>query len=96
MLFRLSPALDVYSILKAKGATVKFHDPYVDQIKFDSQMVATVALDLSTLDQYDCVVITTNHSEYDIKAIVENSKLVVDTRNATAGMKDDRVIRLGE
>jgi len=92
---RESPALDVYSILKAKGATVKFHDPYVDQIKFDSQIEATVALDLNMLDQYDCVVITTNHSEYDIKAIVENSKLVVDTRNATAGIAAKNVIRLG-
>ena len=90
-----SPALDVYSLLEAKGAKVSFHDPYVDEIKFDSRMEQTIELDHSTLDQYDCVVITTNHSEYDIKAIVDNSKLIVDTRNATKGLGNGQVIRLG-
>ncbi len=92
---RESPALDVYALLEAKGAEVKFHDPYVSEIKFDSRMESTVELDHKSLDQYDCVVITTNHSEYDIKAIVENAKLVVDTRNATAGNKSDKIINLG-
>ncbi|MEA3286952.1 MAG: nucleotide sugar dehydrogenase [Candidatus Marinimicrobia bacterium] len=92
---RESPALDVYALLEAKGAAVKFNDPYVAQIKFDSRMEASVALDLDSIDRYDCVVITTNHSEYDIKAIVKQSKLVIDTRNATAGMPDDNIIRLG-
>jgi UDP-N-acetyl-D-glucosamine dehydrogenase len=93
---RESPALDVYSLLEAKGAKVSFHDPYVSEIKFDSRMESTINLDHATLDQYDCVIITTNHSEYDIKAIVENSKLIVDTRNATAGLGNGQVIRLGD
>jgi len=92
---RESPALDVYSLLEAKGAKVSFHDPYVSEIKFDSRIEQTVELNHTTLDQYDCVVITTNHSEYDIKAIVENSKLIIDTRNATAGMGMQNIIKLG-
>ena len=92
---RESPALDVYSLLEAKGAKVSFHDPYVSEIKFDSRMEQTIDLDHSSLDQYDCVVITTNHSEYDIKAIVYGSALVVDTRNATGNIKSDKVISLG-
>ncbi len=92
---RESPALDVYALLEAKGAKVKFHDFFVNKIKFDSRLEASVALDLDQLDQYDCVVITTNHSEYDIKAIVEHSRLIVDTRNATAGLQDGKIIRLG-
>ena len=92
---RESPALDVYGLLEAKGAKLSFHDPYVSEIKFDSRIEQTIQLDHSTLDQYDCVVITTNHSEYDIKTIVENSKLIVDTRNATADFKSNKVISLG-
>ncbi|NQV16172.1 nucleotide sugar dehydrogenase [bacterium] len=92
---RESPALDVYALLEAKGAVVKFHDPYVDKIKFDSRIEETVELDMGTLNLYDCVVITTNHSEYDIKSIVDNARLVIDSRNATAGLMGDHIIRLG-
>jgi UDP-N-acetyl-D-glucosamine dehydrogenase len=92
---RESPALDVYALLEAKGAKVSFHDPYVSEIKFDSRMESTIDLDMDKLKEYDCVVITTNHSEYDMKAIVENSRLIVDTRNATVGIGNGEVIRLG-
>jgi UDP-N-acetyl-D-glucosamine dehydrogenase len=92
---RESPALDVYALLEAKGAEMSFHDPYVSKIKFDSRFEESIVLDHSKLDTYDCVVITTNHSEYDFGAIVEHSKLLVDTRNATAGIKSDKIIRLG-
>jgi len=93
---RESPALDVYSLLEAKGAKVSFHDPYVAGIKFDTRMESTIDLNMDKLRDYDCVVITTNHSKYDIKSIVENSDLIVDTRNATAGMGNGQVIRLGD
>ena len=93
---RESPALDVYSLLEAKGAKVSFHDPYVAEIKFDTRMESTIDLDMDKLSDYDCVVITTNHSEYDIKDIVENSNLIVDTRNATSGIGNGQVIRLGD
>lgn len=92
---RESPALDVYSLLEAKGAKVSFHDPFVDEIRFDTRMEQTVDLDLNALEAYDCVVITTNHSEYDFKAVVANAELVIDTRNATAGLDSEKVIRLG-
>ncbi len=92
---RESPALDVYALLEAKGAKVNFHDPYVSEIKFDSRMEQSVDLAMDKLMDYDCVVITTNHSEYDIGAIVENAKLVVDTRNASAHITSDKVIMLG-
>lgn len=92
---RESPALDVYVLLEAKGAKVEFHDPYVDKIRFDSRMEDTIELDLKELGDYDCVVITTDHSDYDFNAVVDNSTLVVDTRNATSKMKNDKIIRLG-
>jgi len=92
---RESPALDVYSLLKAKGAKVAFNDPYVDQIMFDGKMEQSVKLTDESLASYDCVVITTNHSAYDIVNIVEHSKLIVDTRNACKGISNNRIMRLG-
>ena len=49
------------------------------------------------LESVDCVLIVTDHSVYDYQWIVNNAKVVVDTRNATGDMKDktDKVVKLG-
>ena len=47
-------------------------------------------LTAASLKRYDCVLISTNHSDYDYKWIVQNAKLVVDTRNACAAVKTGR------
>jgi len=93
---RESPALDVYALLEHKGAEVSFHDPFVNEVRFESGVQRSIELDVETLEAYDCVVITTNHSQYDIPSIVEHSRLVVDTRNATKGLGNGTVIRLGD
>jgi UDP-N-acetyl-D-glucosamine dehydrogenase len=92
---RESPALDVYSLLEAKGAEVSFNDPYVNKIKFDGEMEQSVELTHETLASYDCVVITTNHSSYDIENIVKHARLIVDTRNATRSIRNPKIRRLG-
>jgi len=46
------------------------------------------------LGNVDCVVILTNHAEFDYGAVAENSRLVVDTRNALAGARGDNIVRL--
>ena len=48
---------------------------------------------LENLGQYDCVLIVTDHSDYDYQRIVKDSKLVVDTRNATKGIKSVNIVR---
>jgi UDP-N-acetyl-D-glucosamine dehydrogenase len=48
---------------------------------------------LDNLGQYDCVLIMTDHSDYDYKAIVSESQLVVDSRNATKGIKSEKIVR---
>jgi UDP-N-acetyl-D-glucosamine dehydrogenase len=48
---------------------------------------------LEKLDQYDCVLIMTDHTDYDYPAIVNQSQLVVDTRNATKGIKSPKIVR---
>jgi UDP-N-acetyl-D-glucosamine dehydrogenase len=91
---RESPALTIIELLQKDGAQVSYHDPYFPFIgkgrKYDLQMKRT---ELENLGQYDCVLIVTDHSDYDYCRIVQESKLVVDTRNATKGIQDPKIVR---
>ncbi len=88
---RESPSLELIEILSRKGAHVEYNDPYIPKThrmrKYDLKM-SSVPLTGENLKEYDCVVIATNHSCYDFEFIVNNSSLVVDTRNATKHIKD--------
>jgi len=86
---RESPAIDVIKYLKNKGADVSFHDPYVDSIH-EINDVKRVELREDVLAKADCVVIVTDHNNIDYKWVVKNSKLVVDTRNATKDIREGR------
>jgi|SRR5262245_31270629 len=57
--------------------------------KYNLQMTNTPLKDLK---QYDCVVIVTDHSDYDYRGIVEQAQLVVDTRNATRGIVSPKIV----
>ena len=91
---RESPALTIIELLQKEGAEVSYHDPYFPFIgkgrKYDLQMKRT---ELDKLGQYDCVVIVTDHSDYDYQKIVGEAQLVVDTRNATKGIDSPKVVR---
>jgi UDP-N-acetyl-D-glucosamine dehydrogenase len=91
---RESPALTIIELLQAEGATVSYNDPYFPFVgrgrKYDLQMRCAP---LDNLGQYDCVLIVTDHSDYDYKKIVNDSRLVVDSRNATRGIKSNKVVR---
>ncbi|MCI0709902.1 MAG: nucleotide sugar dehydrogenase [Chloroflexi bacterium] len=84
---RESPALDVINLLTNKGANVMYHDPFVPNLQLpDGSQLATQPYSIDLLSQMDAVVITTDHSAYDWQEIVDHSPLIVDTRNATAGL----------
>jgi len=91
---RESPALTIIELLRKDGAAVSYHDPYFPFIgkgrKYDLQMTR---VDLNRLDEYDCVLIVTDHSDYDYRQIVRESQLVVDTRNATRGIESPNIVR---
>jgi UDP-N-acetyl-D-glucosamine dehydrogenase len=93
---RESPALDILHLLSEKGANVCYHDPYVPQLKLDNQTMKSESLDENLLRSADCVVITTAHSSYDWEWVIEHSRLIMDTRNATrhAGSAIANVVRL--
>jgi len=91
---RESPALTIIELLQKEGAEVHYNDPYFPFIgkgrKYDLQMKGS---DLENLGQYDCVVIVTDHSDYDYRKIVREARLVVDTRNATKSIQDAKIVR---
>lgn len=82
---RETPALQVMDQLLELGAEVDYNDPYVGSIgqtRQTSRRPVSVELTDSSLSGYDCTVIITDHSCYDYQWIVDNSSLVIDTRNA--------------
>ena len=88
---RESPALDVLQLLIADGARVEYHDPYVPTVSEDGHSWDSVPLTEERLRAADAVVILTDHSAFDYAWIVEHSRILIDTRNATAGVAEARV-----
>jgi len=90
---RESPSLTIIELLQKDGAQVSYHDPYFPFIgkgrKYDLQLKCA---ELTNLGQYDCVVIVTDHSDYDYARIVKEAQLVVDTRNATRGIASNKIV----
>ena len=91
---RESPALDIIEQLRDRGAEVRFHDPLVKSIDFDSGILDTVPLDAAELRETDCAVVITAHREIDFRAVLEAVPLLVDTRNCLPGVRDPKLFRL--
>lgn len=96
---RESPALDVLSLLIDRKAEVHYHDYYIPEVAIGETTLRSVAdsvLEASALGRYDCVVILTDHSKYPFPSVVQNARLVVDTRNASRGARaeEGKIFRL--
>src|SRR5579871_6402299 len=91
---RESPSLTVIELLREQGAEVLYNDPYFPTVgrgrHYNLNMTCTP---LEDLEQYDCVLIMTDHSDYDYEDIVSHSQLVVDSRNATKGIQSGKIVR---
>ncbi len=91
---RESPALRIIDLLRDRGAQVCYNDPFFPVVgsgrKYDLQMHSAP---LDDLEQYDAVVILTDHSVYDFEDIVDRSRLVVDSRNATRSLHSEKIVR---
>lgn len=91
---RESPSLTIIELLREKGATVAYNDPYFPKVGHGRHYALNMtATGLENLGQYDATVIVTDHSTYDYRAIVEQSQLVIDTRNATKGIDSPKIVR---
>ncbi|HTA44059.1 MAG TPA: nucleotide sugar dehydrogenase [Bryobacteraceae bacterium] len=89
---RESPALDIIHLLQKRGAIVSFTDPHAPQIRLEDDSFFNE--DPAVMKSADCVVIVTDHSCFDYKALVDQASLIVDTRNALKGFKSDKIVRL--
>ncbi len=91
---RESPALTIIELLRQEGAEVDYNDPYFPTVgrgrHYDLNMRSTP---LDRIADYDCVLIVTDHSDYDYEAIVREANLVVDSRNATRGISSEKVVQ---
>ncbi|CUS78002.1 UDP-N-acetyl-D-glucosamine dehydrogenase [Candidatus Kryptonium thompsonii] len=95
---RLSPAIKIMELLMREGAiNIFYNDPYVPEIWVNSKKFESIELNERKLQKFDIVVITTDHSIYDFEFIVRNSKVIIDTRNATKGIENStaKIVRLG-
>ena len=91
---RESPSLTIIELLQKRGATVEYNDPFFPTVghgrKYALNMASTP---LSKIPEFDCVVIVTDHSQYNYQDIVAQAQLVVDTRNATRDIKAANIVR---
>ncbi|MGA2182400.1 MAG: nucleotide sugar dehydrogenase [Bryobacteraceae bacterium] len=90
---RESPALDVILLLRKLGAKVTYSDPYVPSIRLDGESLCASAVD-GNVEQADCVVVITDHSDFDYEGIHDKAKLIVDTRNAYRNRKSEKIVLL--
>ena len=91
---RESPALTIIELLQKRGALVEYNDPFFPTVgkgrKYNLNMTCT---SLDRISEFDCVVIVTDHTQYDFADIVSRAQLVVDTRNATRGIEAPSIVR---
>lgn len=91
---RESPALKVIEYLVKKGATVRYHDPYVPSVRSAGGELSSVPLTDEELRSSDAVLILTDHTCIPYEQVVENSPLVLDTRNVLKSFKASHIVRL--
>jgi len=91
---RESPALNVMKILTDKGAVLSYSDPYIPVIREEGLCLDSLPLGNGYLANVDCVVVLTDHREFDYRSVAETAPLVVDTRNALQGYGGENIVRL--
>ena len=80
---RESPALEILRLLDQRGARLSYSDPYAPTLAHENLLMTSQTLAPELLRENDCVVIVTHHRAFDYEMVVRESRLVIDTRNAT-------------
>jgi len=88
---RESPAFRLIELLSERGAIISYSDPHVPRLpkmrSFQVPELTSSPLTPSFLAELDCVLLVTDHTDFDYEAIAKHSQLIVDTRNAFVGVK---------
>ncbi len=90
---RESPALDIMMLLERLGAKVSYSDPFVETVNLNGKVLESQDM-LPAVSTADCVVIVTDHTGLNYAKVVEQSRVIVDTRNALKGFRSTKIVRL--
>lgn len=92
---RESPALDIIDRLLEKGAEVSYNEPFIP-MNHQYRNISNSKLTQTALKESDCVIICTDHDQYDYQWIVDHASLIMDCRNATKGIPNNagKIVRL--
>ncbi|OIJ10401.1 UDP-N-acetyl-D-glucosamine dehydrogenase [Anaerobacillus alkalilacustris] len=94
---RESPSLEIYEILKEKGASVQFYDPHATKfIDKAGNEVCSIEVKYERLQEYDCILLLTNHDVFNYQAIAENANMIIDTRNAFKRVNCSNIVTIGD
>jgi UDP-N-acetyl-D-glucosamine dehydrogenase len=86
---RESPSLTLIEQLRRRGALVEYNDPFFPSVGHGRHYALNMtSVPLDTVGEYDCVLIATDHSDYDYEQIARDAQLLIDTRNATRRVTD--------
>jgi len=90
---RESPALDIILLLERRGARVTYSDPYVSRIQLDKRGLKS-SDSLAMAAEADCVLVATDHTQFDYPGILKRARVIVDARNAFKNHRSDKIVRL--
>lgn len=91
---RESPSLTLIELLRSAGAEVEYNDPFFPRVgKGRHYELNLSSVSMNEVPKFDAVVIATDHSTYDYPRILNDAKLVVDTRNAMGGIESEKIVR---
>lgn len=91
---RKSPGIDVINCLKKQGARVSYFDPLIPFLKIKGLDLKSVKLNNKKINEFDCVLIAADHTGVDYPALLNNAKLIFDSRNVYKGRNKEKVRRL--
>ena len=90
---RESPALDILHLLHTRGGEISYSDPYVPALELAGMNLQSQPL-CEAAAKADCVVIVTDHADFDYETVVRTAPLIVDTRNALRRFRSEKIVRL--
>ena len=90
---RESPAIEIIELLERRGGVVDYSDPHVPRLILRDRQFTSQELTPLLLNEADCTVVVTHHRAFDYGMIVDEARLIVDTRNATRHWKGKADVR---
>lgn len=91
---RESPVEMIVDLLEKSGTVPDYHDPYIESFINEFNHKKYMSVSLEEIDKYDIVIIVTDHSCIDYQNIVDKAKLILDTRLATNGLRNENIVRM--